>query len=933
MGTDVFLMNALKLVLSLLLLHLISCLDASRQDLLDYAAGVYTAESYFDSSPTLQNTILLTVHDPALELDLYINNLICICKNFHYKLLVYTLSDEAVPKSLFNSTHVRFISFPTAVLNPFRSHIRPRNLNPDELFNVDYNTTSTNMTSFSFGPLVKYIPMVEVLQAGYHALYLDPNIALFHDIIPYLFPLPTPTSSLYPMLNMIAIPDVLDCIFPSFHSLIPKSSIRINSGLLFLRKSPVTLDFVNALILKFVQQYAMYDGKVFSQVVAEKKAEWTNDCNNANHLPSESSSLSKNANVFRYCLLNEFLFQNGVMASHCSHGYDSSDSSIYDLYLLGMQKFGIQMYSIHTGKPISSPFAIIFSHTLYSTAVYSQTAPWLYYLVNNTKSCRVYDFHSTFYGSRKKLDIELRGVNNRVKHMRSFFAEGKMYVFAHQPHIYFKYSNWELVQMKSIKRDEKPTILRSFLHFLIGLQLKYPFIYKSLNCSVYETKHPLIYRDRYITDFSNIQGYIQTEDLSLVQPSFLLQYKRLHWQENLIRDNNSTRNETAIKEVLAAAAGIYVHEEPSYLRLYPELSKTVLMTFYEPSESSREEEYLFNLICFAQHYQLKLVVYVLDRKFTSFKTEKLRLESLSPLVTVLTFPYHILWKFSLKKGTPFVYDSQSYLFRSFALKDMPSLKDLCDAMKLIVIYEALVLGFGVIFLDSDVALLKDPIPFLMRGAADISFSAAIKGCSYPHLIESTSGYKFWSSLEPNLGIVRLRPTESAILLVSTWLEVMLEMNVHSPKCSRGRKLFFQVSVTLKASRRSDCNIAMTKPISFVRETLFLVRPTFCYLSEFQFANGYMENVCGMNKLGINKWANRTQLLEAYRVHGASTAYYSPEKSMTALVYHPAAVHVNYPLPSHKGNEMEKKGLQVYQKALHSCEPFDFTRTTYYTKKF
>ena len=923
----------LKLTSLLGMITVSACLNAERKALFASMAGIYTEETSLNRPPTLQKTILITVHDSSLGLDQYFNNLICICRHYHYKLLMYTLGDEEkAQQSLMNSTHVKFISFPTHSLDKYHELLKPRLLRDEEIFHVDYNTSIANISTYSFGPLVKYIPMLEILSAGYHVLHLDPNIAIFHDVLPYLFPSSSYPSSedLFPSLNMIALPNIPNCVFPSFHSLLPKTSLQINNGFVFFRTSNVTLDFVSALILELMHQYAMFDGEILIRIVSDKQAEWVGDCNSELFFSSSANSslnATKNLNTFRYCLLNEFRFQNGIMASHCSQGYGYSDFSVIDLYQLGMEKFGVRYPGAHRGQIIYSPLVTVYSHSLHSFAAYSQSAPWLYQVINNTEACIPFNLNSSFYGSQQKVETSRSAVNMRLKKLRSTLIESAMYVFAHQPQIFFTYFKGQLVQEQNVTSKGKVMTLWSFLHFLLPIQLKYPFVYVPTNHSIYDTKHPLTHHRGYMSDYSTLQRYMQVEDFSLVQPSKLLQYKRHQWQENLLRDDNPSRNET-VRKVLAAAAGVYVHEQPTYLKLYPELSKTVLLVYYEPSGS--QEYYLFNLICLTRHYQLKLVIYILDRKIIDFKKEKLRLESLSPYVSVLTYPYHLLWSFVLRKTTTFMHSSQVDISRTFTVRNLPSFKDYCDTIKFIPIYEVLTLGFGVIYLDTDIALLKDPIPFLMRGEADLSFSIEIRGCTYPTVIEAKSGYRFWNGLEPNVGVVRLRPTVNTVQFVSTWISMMLENSLRSPKCAYGQKLFSTVSRSLKAIRRSDCNSESTSPLLLVGNISNTAPPSFCFLSELMFANGYMEYVCGKNRIGLNRQANRTLLLDAFKKHGSSTAYSLPAESKIMLAFHPAGLHLNHIPQESKLNEMETKGYQVYDRSNQSCLPFNFSRS-YYAK--
>lgn len=65
------------------------------------------------------------------------------------------------------------------------------------------------------------------------------------------------------------------------------------------------------------------------------------------------------------------------------------------------------------------------------------------------------------------------------------------------------------------------------------------------------------------------------------------------------------------------------------------------------------------------------------------------------------------------------------------------------------ILEALELGFNVIFFDVDIALVKDPLPYLIEGSADVIVSPELRVCTFPSL--NPDSYS-WKSLEPNTGV-------------------------------------------------------------------------------------------------------------------------------------------------------------------------------------
>ena len=58
------------------------------------------------------------------------------------------------------------------------------------------------------------------------------------------------------------------------------------------------------------------------------------------------------------------------------------------------------------------------------------------------------------------------------------------------------------------------------------------------------------------------------------------------------------------------------------------------------------------------------------------------------------------------------------------------------------------MGFNVIFFDVDIALVKDPLPYLIAGNADVIVSPELRVCTFPSFSPESYG---WKSLEPNTG--------------------------------------------------------------------------------------------------------------------------------------------------------------------------------------
>eukprot|EP01034_Spumella_vulgaris_P033806 gene33806-41704_t len=85
-------------------------------------------------------------------------------------------------------------------------------------------------------------------------------------------------------------------------------------------------------------------------------------------------------------------------------------------------------------------------------------------------------------------------------------------------------------------------------------------------------------------------------------------------------------------------------------------------------------------------------------------------------------------------------------FRADYQGDSPSFLNFGTFLKLIPMYEALQLGFNVIFFDADVALIQDPLPYLTLGTADFIVSTEVKSCAvFPSLLRGVD----WNHVQPN----------------------------------------------------------------------------------------------------------------------------------------------------------------------------------------
>lgn len=175
------------------------------------------------------------------------------------------------------------------------------------------------------------------------------------------------------------------------------------------------------------------------------------------------------------------------------------------------------------------------------------------------------------------------------------------------------------------------------------------------------------------------------------------------WERNL-EQSRGRRDMDSVKFLLEAAAGVYTSsriEKQSDNTIFSSLERTVLLVYFEPL--GEQEFYLRNMVCYARHYGLKLVIYVNSRKYKDHYIHIDSWTALHPEVYVIDYPYELLWSNLLKQNSDFHHEGQLEYFRTYLMQDVPSIKEFCDLMKFIAILE--VLSFNFVFLTQTLCFL------------------------------------------------------------------------------------------------------------------------------------------------------------------------------------------------------------------------------------
>ncbi len=144
-----------------------------------------------------------------------------------------------------------------------------------------------------------------------------------------------------------------------------------------------------------------------------------------------------------------------------------------------------------------------------------------------------------------------------------------------------------------------------------------------------------------------------------------------------------------IETVLQRVAGVF-HVPPGTASKYPSLNKTVVLTGCNHGFLN----HLHNFKCFMDRLNMKFLVVALDRKTHDYLRLNTTMES--------------IYIASASAGN---IHEESASFRSAQF-------NLITAKKKEVVHDVLMLGYDVLFSDTDVAIVRDPFPYLLWDNVD-----------------------------------------------------------------------------------------------------------------------------------------------------------------------------------------------------------------------
>lgn len=151
------------------------------------------------------------------------------------------------------------------------------------------------------------------------------------------------------------------------------------------------------------------------------------------------------------------------------------------------------------------------------------------------------------------------------------------------------------------------------------------------------------------------------------------------YMDNLRRLSANT--ELSKDEIIRSAAGVYINQTKSVIN---KLQKTIVVT----SGNTAYVDFLQNFMCYAAKHGIKFLFAAMDKQ--AFDTVPKNNENIKPVLMVndgSISPHASSWR--------------QFQFNHLTI------------VKLEVVYYLMRLGYDVLFFDTDIILLEDPIPFMV----------------------------------------------------------------------------------------------------------------------------------------------------------------------------------------------------------------------------
>ena len=360
--------------------------------------------------------------------------------------------------------------------------------------------------------------------------------------------------------------------------------------------------------------------------------------------------------------------------------------------------------------------------------------------------------------------------------------------------------------------------------------------------------------------------------------------------QKLIAKSYDPLREQKLRNILKKISGVYKDKSKAKMM---GLEKTVFISIieYDTAHSIQYKVYFQNFMCYAQTYNYDVLIYFLyNNEDVDVSNEIAKLEQRG--VHVISYPVALFWQLIDTKRS-IIYLPQQKEHADYHSKQ-PNFVNFGASVMIIPGLEILQLGYNFVYFDLDIALVQDPIPYLLQGDADFITTTELRHC--PEVYPSIIGSKFdWNnSIEANTGIMHVRATEQGIRLYRTWILHMIDLNLVNDQ----RALKFW---RFNASYTANCNWNLSDFPSERKH--FYNEAKYCYLSEVLFQNGLIGLQCSQKPSSRDDWYH------AMWTGGSSTFAPIGQSLLDTYGYdkrYPVVLHVNY--CNKKSHELKLRGL-------------------------
>ena len=217
----------------------------------------------------------------------------------------------------------------------------------------------------------------------------------------------------------------------------------------------------------------------------------------------------------------------------------------------------------------------------------------------------------------------------------------------------------------------------------------------------------------------------------MLRPIFTPESLKQHMQNwmQLANKTFDASREGRISRMLRRNSGIYRNRTKAKKIALQNTVLVSVISLVNGVTTDLYKEVLGNWLCFTAHYDYKPVVYYLSPPSsnsssstqghsnidTNIQTQNYlnELRKINPNALFIEYPTHLFWSLLTQKTrwTGLAKKRTNVDFKG----DYPSFTHHGALVMLVPAMEVLSLGFSVVYLDIDIALVKDPIPFMTIG--------------------------------------------------------------------------------------------------------------------------------------------------------------------------------------------------------------------------